>query len=129
LVTRHLKIDLRPFLSLSHDQKFLGDEGDYRPLQTHQTEGAHPPSGNPLMYYFDRGHAEKVVTFCNNIFQTKNSVSGLNMTFLHCFRLQNWWGGDKKPSKHAYMREKVNLNHLMLLFLMGNEYRNSNLEF
>jgi hypothetical protein len=36
-----------------------------------KTEGAHPPSGNPLMYLLDRGGAEKVVTFLNNISQTK----------------------------------------------------------
>jgi hypothetical protein len=36
--------------SLSQVQNFLGDEGDSAPLQTPKENGAHAPSGNPLMY-------------------------------------------------------------------------------
>jgi hypothetical protein len=77
LVTRHLKIDLRPFLN------FLGDEGYYRPLHTPQTEGGTSPFwhipllATPCCIIVMWGRAEKVVTFFNNI------------------------------SKHAYIRAKV----------------------
>jgi hypothetical protein len=47
--------------SLSQVQNFLGDEADSTPLQTPKQKGAHPPSGNPLMYLLDGGRAEKVV--------------------------------------------------------------------
>jgi hypothetical protein len=46
-------------------------------------KGTHPPAGNPLMYLFDGGCAEKVVTFFNNISQTKISVWGLNKVVFH----------------------------------------------
>jgi hypothetical protein len=54
--------------------------------------------------------AEKVVTFLNNISQTKTSVWGLNRACYHCLRPQKR-GVDKKPSKHAYIREKVKGNN------------------
>jgi hypothetical protein len=61
--------------SLSLVQSFLGDEGDYRPLQTPPPkEGG--TSGNHLMYLLVGGLAEKVVTFLLNISQTKK-VLGL----------------------------------------------------
>jgi hypothetical protein len=50
-----------------------------------QQKGAHPSSGNPLMYYFDGGHAKKSDHFLDNISQTKNSISSLNMAFLSLF--------------------------------------------
>jgi hypothetical protein len=44
-------------------------------LNPQNRKGAHPLSVNPghLVYYFDGG-AENVITFLNNISQTKNSV-------------------------------------------------------
>jgi hypothetical protein len=63
--------------SLSQVKNFLGDEGDCCPLQT----PPHPPSGNSLMYLLVGGRVEKMVTFLNNISQTKASVGGLNKAF------------------------------------------------
>jgi hypothetical protein len=34
-------------------------------------KGAHPPSGNPLMYHFNGGGAEKVVTFLTTFLKRK----------------------------------------------------------
>jgi hypothetical protein len=59
------------------------------------------------MYHFDGGRRRKSGHFFNNISQTKNSILGLNMTYFHCLRPQKNWGS-KKPSKHVFMREKVN---------------------
>jgi hypothetical protein len=80
---------------------FLAMRGTTAPFKLSKQKGAHPPSGN---FWMGDG-AEKVVTFFNNISQTKNSVWGLNRAFFHCLRPQRW--GDKKPSKPAYIREKV----------------------
>jgi hypothetical protein len=55
-------------------------------LHPPKQKGAHPPSGNPLMYLLDSGCAKKVVTFLNNISQTKTSVGGLNKAFFHHLR-------------------------------------------
>jgi hypothetical protein len=72
--------------SLSQVQHFLGDEGNYRtPIQTPQTEGAHPPSGNPLMYLFNGGQRRKNDHFFIN-YQTKTCVLGPNMTFFQYLR-------------------------------------------
>jgi hypothetical protein len=76
------------FFSLSQVQNFLGDDGGLRPLQPPKHKGAHPPSGNPLMYLLVGGRAEKVVTFLNTISQTKTSVGGLNKAFFHHLRHQ-----------------------------------------
>jgi hypothetical protein len=48
----HVTIYNRPgvIFRLSQVSNFLGDEGGCRPLQTPQTEGTHPPSGNPLLH-------------------------------------------------------------------------------
>jgi hypothetical protein len=54
-------IDLRSFLASHKSKIFLAMK-------------AHPPSGNPLMYLLVGGRAENVVTFLNNISQTKTSV-------------------------------------------------------
>jgi hypothetical protein len=56
----------------------------------------------------DGGRCRKSGHFFNNISQTKNSVWGLNRAFFHCLRPQK--GGGKKPSKHAYIREKVKIS-------------------
>jgi hypothetical protein len=56
-------INLGSFLASYKSKIFLAMKGGFCPLQTPKQKGAHPPSGNPLMYLFDRGAAEKVVTF------------------------------------------------------------------
>jgi hypothetical protein len=50
-------------------------------LASHKSIIFLPPSGNPLMYLLVGGRAAKVVTFLNNIYQTKTSVGGLNKAF------------------------------------------------
>jgi hypothetical protein len=47
----------------SQVQNFLGDEGNYRPLQTPLTDGGTSPFWQPPMYLFDMGNAEQVITF------------------------------------------------------------------
>jgi hypothetical protein len=76
-------IDLGSFLASHKSKKFLGlaMKGTAAPFKPPKQKGAHPPSGNPLMYLLAGGRAEKVVTFCNNISQTKTSVGGLNKAF------------------------------------------------
>jgi hypothetical protein len=50
--------------SLSQVQNFPGDEGDFRPLKTPQTEGATSPFWQPPWdMVWEGGRAEKVVTF------------------------------------------------------------------
>jgi hypothetical protein len=49
--------------SLSQVQNLLGDEGDSAPFKPPKQKGAHPPSGNPLMYLLDGGRAEKGPSF------------------------------------------------------------------
>jgi hypothetical protein len=61
LVSRYLMIDLGSFLA-SHKSILSSKPPSIR---------GHHPSGNPLMYLLDRGRTEKVVTFLNNISQTK----------------------------------------------------------
>jgi hypothetical protein len=56
---------------LSHVQKIFGDKGDYLPFKLPKQKGAHPPSGNPLIYHFDGGGAEKVVTFLKTFLKRK----------------------------------------------------------
>jgi hypothetical protein len=63
-VTSYPEIDLRPFLACHMSKIVLAMRGTttlFTPPPP--TEGAHPPSGSPLMYYFDRGPCRKVVTF------------------------------------------------------------------
>jgi hypothetical protein len=53
-------IDMGSFLASHKSKIFLAMRGTPPlPLQTPKTEGAHPPSGNPLKYLFDGGGAEK----------------------------------------------------------------------
>jgi hypothetical protein len=73
--------------SLSQVKNILAKRG-IAPLQTPKQKGAHSPSGNPLMYFLVGGRAEKVVTFLNNISQTKTSVLGLNKASFHHLRQQ-----------------------------------------
>jgi hypothetical protein len=68
-----------------------------------QTQGAHPPSGNPLMYLLYRDVAEKEVTFLNNISQTKTSVGGLTKAFFSSFGTTKKGGGVKKALKALYI--------------------------
>jgi hypothetical protein len=59
-------------------KKNFGDERGYRPLQTPKTEGNTSVfwQPNPLMYHFDGGRAEKVVTFLTTFFSTKKQCLG-----------------------------------------------------
>jgi hypothetical protein len=61
--------------SLSQVQIFLAMRGTTAPFEPRKQKGAHPPSGNPLMYLFDRGGAEKVITFLA-IFPKRKTVFG-----------------------------------------------------
>jgi hypothetical protein len=79
LVTRYLIIDLGSFLAKS--KIFLAMRGTTAPFKPPKQKGAHPPSGNPLMYLLVGGRAEKVATFLINISQTKTSVGCLNKAF------------------------------------------------
>jgi hypothetical protein len=76
LVTRHLKIDLRPILACHLSKIFLAMRGTTAPLQTPQIK---------------------------NFSLMINSVWGLNRAFFHCLRPQS--GLDNKLSKHVYMRK------------------------
>jgi hypothetical protein len=58
---------------------------------------SHHPTGNPLMYRFDRGRRRKSDHFFRNISQTKNTVWGLNMVMFSCLRPQK--GGCRKAVK------------------------------
>jgi hypothetical protein len=91
LVTRYLMIDLGSFLASYKSKNFLAKQ-----------KGAHPPSGNPLMYLLDGGGAEKVLTFFSNISQTKTCVWGPNRTFFHYFRPKK--GGIESALFRVYMR-------------------------
>jgi hypothetical protein len=53
------------------------------------------------MYLLVGGRAEKVVTFFNNISQTKTSVWGLNKAFFHHKRQQKG-GGEKGVKRRVY---------------------------
>jgi hypothetical protein len=57
--------------SLSQVQNFLGDEADSAPFKPPKQKGAHPPSGNPLMYLLVGGPRRKRGHFFNNISQAK----------------------------------------------------------
>jgi hypothetical protein len=64
--------------SLSKVQNFLGDEGDYRPpFKPPKQKGAHPPSGNPLMYLLAGGPRRKCGHFFKQHFSNKNKCWGL----------------------------------------------------
>jgi hypothetical protein len=56
LLTRYLTIHMRPLLACQISKIFLAMKGACRPVQIKQ-KGAHPPSGNPPMYLFDRVEA------------------------------------------------------------------------
>jgi hypothetical protein len=56
-------IDLGSFLASHKSKIFLAMRGTTPPFKLPKQKGAHPPSGNPLMYDLDGGGAEKVLTF------------------------------------------------------------------
>jgi hypothetical protein len=64
-------IDLGSFLASHKSKIFLAMRGTAASLQTPQTEGGTFTFWQPLMYLLVGGLAEKVVTFLNNISQTK----------------------------------------------------------
>jgi hypothetical protein len=56
-------IDLRSFLASHKFKLFLTMKRTTTPFNApKQRGGAHPPSGNPLMYLFNRGGTEKLIT-------------------------------------------------------------------
>jgi hypothetical protein len=95
-------------------KNFLAMRGT-APFKPPKQKGAHPSSGNSLMYHFHRSVAENVVTFFNNISHTKNSVGGLNRAFSHCLRPRKG-GRGKKAVKTCHMREMVKVLHATLAF-------------
>jgi hypothetical protein len=78
LVKCNLKIDLRPFLVCHMSKIFLAMRGTTAPFKLPKQEGAHPPSGNPLMYHFHGGARRKNGQFLIAFLKRKNSVWGLN---------------------------------------------------
>jgi hypothetical protein len=54
---------------------FLEMKGSATPFKPSKQKGAHPPSGTPGTF-MTGNCAEKVITFFNNIYQTKNGVWG-----------------------------------------------------
>jgi hypothetical protein len=64
-------IDLRPIIAYHIYKIFLAMKGTAAPLQTPKQKGAHPPSGNPLMYLLNGGGAEKVITFLTTFLKRK----------------------------------------------------------
>jgi hypothetical protein len=62
--------DLGSFLASRKSKIFLAMRGTAAPFKPPKQTGAHPPSGNPLIYLLVGGRAEKVVTFLNTISQT-----------------------------------------------------------
>jgi hypothetical protein len=70
-------IDLGSFLASHKSKIFLAIRGATVPLQPPpQTEGVTSPSGNPLMYLFDGGEVEKVITFLAT-FPNKKTMFGV----------------------------------------------------
>jgi hypothetical protein len=89
--------------SLIQVQTFLGDVGGLPPLQSPQTEGGTSPLWqllgiSPLV----RGRADILVTFLNNIFQTKTSVGDLNNAFFHHLRQQQRGRGGNGVKRRVY---------------------------
>jgi hypothetical protein len=82
LISRYLKIDLRPFLAPHKSKIFLAMRGV--PPNRRGT----PPSGTPCFTFLKGDGAEKVITFFNNIFQTKNIVWGLNRASFSLFEIR-----------------------------------------
>jgi hypothetical protein len=54
------------------------------------------------MYLLVGGRAEKMVTFLNNISQTKTSVGGLNKQFLPFETTKKGGGGEKGVKRRVY---------------------------
>jgi hypothetical protein len=106
LVTRYRRIDLGSFLAFHKSKIFLAIRGTATPFKSPKQTGAHPPSGNPLMYLVDGGRAEKVLTFFNNISQTKTWVWGPNRTFFHYLRPKRE-RGVKSALFCVYMGQRV----------------------
>jgi hypothetical protein len=75
--------------SLSQVQNFLGDERDSATFKPPNRSGHIPLLATPLWIFWLAGHAEKVVTFLNQISQTKTSFGGLNKAFFHHLRHNN----------------------------------------
>jgi hypothetical protein len=76
LVTRYLKIDLRPFLACHMSKIFLAMRGTAAPLQTPKQKGAHSPSANPLMYHCDGGLSRKSDHFFLQHFSNEKQCFG-----------------------------------------------------
>jgi hypothetical protein len=76
MVTRYLMIDLGPFLASHKSKIFLAMRGDSAPFKPPKQKGAHPPSGNPLMYLLDGGPRRKSGQFFKQHFSNKNKCFG-----------------------------------------------------
>jgi hypothetical protein len=74
-------IDLGAFLASHKCKIFLAMRGTAAPFKPPKQKGAHPPSGNPLMYLLVGGRAEKVVTFFTTFLKRKHVFGALTGHF------------------------------------------------
>jgi hypothetical protein len=72
--------------SLLQVQNFLAMTGTAVPFKPPKQKGAHPPSGNPLMYLLVRGRAEKVLTFLSTFLKWKHVFGAKTGLFFHYLR-------------------------------------------
>jgi hypothetical protein len=91
----HLKIAKNHYFALIFPSKlifdfFLAMRGTTAPFKPPKPKGAHPPSGNPLIFSFGSGQRRKSGHFFKQHFSNKNK--GLNKAFLHHLRQQIWGG-------------------------------------
>jgi hypothetical protein len=91
-------IDLGSFLAPHKSNIFLAMRGTAAPFKPPQTEGGTSPFWQPPDVSFGWDRAEKVLTFLNNISQTKTSVGGLNKAFFH--NKKGW--GEKGVKTRVY---------------------------
>jgi hypothetical protein len=74
LVTRYLMIDQGSFLAPNKSKIFLVMTGTTAPLQTPKQKGAHPPSGNPLLYLLDGVRRRKCGHFFKQHFSNFSTI-------------------------------------------------------
>jgi hypothetical protein len=78
-------INLGSFLAYHKSKIFLAMRGTTAPFKTPKTEGGTSPFWQPPHVSFGWGRTVKVVTFFNNMPQTKTGVEGLNKAFFSPF--------------------------------------------
>jgi hypothetical protein len=93
-------IDLGSFLASHKSKLFLEMRGTAALPSNPPNRRGTSPFWQPHDVSFGWGRAEKVVTFLNNISQTKASVEGLNKAFFHHLRHQK---GVKRALKGVYI--------------------------